>query len=65
MVATQQVRKKHDMKVLSKDGWLGGWLVESSGYDYTKSFYVSKQTPTPQKQDINHTTESTAKDRPY
>jgi hypothetical protein len=38
MVATQQVWEKHDMKVLSKDGWLGGSLVESSGYDYTKSF---------------------------
>jgi hypothetical protein len=36
MMATQQVREKHDMKVLSKDGQLGGWLAESSGYDYTK-----------------------------
>jgi hypothetical protein len=38
MVATQQVQEKHDMNVLSKDGWLGGWLTESSGYDSTKSF---------------------------
>jgi hypothetical protein len=38
MVATQQVQEKYDMKVLSKDGWLGGWLAEISGYDYTKSF---------------------------
>jgi hypothetical protein len=64
MVSTQQVWEKHDMNVLSKDGWLGGWLVESSGYDYTKTFYVSKQTPTPRKHDIDHITESTAEDRP-
>jgi hypothetical protein len=38
MVATQQVREKYDMKVLGKDGWLGAWLTENSGYDYTKSF---------------------------
>jgi hypothetical protein len=25
MVATQQVLEKHDMEVLNKDGWLGGW----------------------------------------
>jgi hypothetical protein len=43
MVATQQVREKHDMEVANKDGWLGGWLVESSGYNYTKaSRYLSK-----------------------
>jgi hypothetical protein len=38
MVATQQVREKHSMEVLNKDGWIGGWLTESSGYNYTKSF---------------------------
>jgi hypothetical protein len=31
------------MEVLSKDGWLGGWFTESSGYKYTKaSRYLSK-----------------------
>jgi hypothetical protein len=43
MVATQQVREKHDMEVLNKDGWLGGWLTESNGYNYKKaSRYLSK-----------------------
>jgi hypothetical protein len=43
MVATQQGWEKHDMEVLNKDGWLGGWLTESSGYNYTKaSRYRSK-----------------------
>jgi hypothetical protein len=37
MVATQQVQEKHAMIVLRKDRWLGGWLAESSGYDYTKA----------------------------
>jgi hypothetical protein len=32
------VREKYAMKVLSKDSGLGGWLAESSGYDYTKNF---------------------------
>jgi hypothetical protein len=43
MVATQQVWEKLDMEVLNKDGWLGSWLAESSGYNYTKaSRYLSK-----------------------
>jgi hypothetical protein len=45
------------MKVLNKGGWLGG-------YNTTKSFYVSKQTQTPWKEDLDHTTKTITEDRP-
>jgi predicted NAD/FAD-dependent oxidoreductase len=38
MVATQHEQEKHDINVLNKGGWLGGWLAKSSGYNYTKIF---------------------------